>query len=132
MISINFDFKHFREESDLQQLNALLSTMPLQDLHLEDEEGYLCTTKDGAEQVLGRRYGLDSGTLHCKIARWSPGYHYQIDTFTENPGEDHKERIRKWMKKHPDRDVCFSIVKGFETCDCYIIVHRGIPKNSEF
>ena len=35
MITINFDFT-YRRSKDLEQLNALLATMKLQDLQLED------------------------------------------------------------------------------------------------
>lgn len=125
MIIINFDFKHFREESDLEQLNALLNAMSLQDLRLEDGEGYLCITKDGSKKLLGRRYGLDGGTLYCTLARRSPGYHYRIDTFAESPTENHYEQIQEWIKSHPDRNICYSIVVGFEECDGYVIVHRS-------
>lgn len=125
MLVINFDFKHFREASDLEQLNALLNSLSLQDLRLENEEGYLCTTKDGTGKLLNQRYGLDKGTLHCTLARKSPGYNYRIDTFTSSPTKNHQEQIKKWIQSHTDRTICYSIVTGFNKRDGYVIIHRS-------
>lgn len=62
MITIRFDFKN-RKASDLRQLNALLATMKLKDLDLEDMQGYLPVTRDGDGNLLDKFYSLDSGTL---------------------------------------------------------------------
>jgi len=125
MITISFDFGHFREESDLEQLNAMLDTMLLQDLSLEDESGYLCTAKDEAGNVLYHRYGLDTGTLRCQLARNASGYHYRIDTFTEKSEWDHKMRIEKWRAAHPDRVIRYALVVGFENLEGYVLIHHN-------
>lgn len=125
MITIHFDFNNVRENSDLEQLNALLNTMSLQDLRLEDEAGYLCTSKDGEGQLLGRRYGLAEGTLHCKLARQKPGYHYRMDSFVEKRNDDHQERIGQWRKAHPDRSLCYAVVVEFDEGQGYLLIHRS-------
>jgi len=125
MITISFDFGHFREESDLEQINALLDTMRLQDLCLENENGYLCTTRDKAGNILSRRYGLDEGTLRCKLAREAQGYHYRIDTFTEKPTKDHEKRIDKWRAAHSDRIIRYAMVVGFENLEGYVLIHHN-------
>lgn len=50
MIKINFDFNYRRPE-DLEQLNAMLATMKLQDLRLENIRDYLATTTDGDDNL---------------------------------------------------------------------------------
>lgn len=131
MITIHFDFKHFREKTDLEQLNKVLDALPLQDLRLEDEESYLCTTTDNTGKLLHYRHGLDKGTLHCTLARKSPGYYYRIDTFTESPTKSHQEQIQKWIDSHMDRTICCSIVTSFKKQDGYTIIHRSAQASNE-
>ena len=51
MVKINFDFSYRRPE-DLEQLNAMLATMKLQDLRLENIRDYLAKTTDGDDNLI--------------------------------------------------------------------------------
>lgn len=123
MITINFDFKN-RKPEDLAQLNALLATMKLQDLRLEDTEGYLATTTDGDGNLLGHRYGLDSGQLVCKLSKGKTGYCYQIDSVVVDDSIDHEEFLDIWRESHPDRVVRIVIRSGYDEVAGYLIVHH--------
>lgn len=123
MITICFDFKN-REASDLQQLNALLATMKLKDLDLEDTQGYLSVTRDGDGNLLGKRYGLDSGTLVCKLAGSGRGFCYQIDTVVVDKAVDYDTYMDCWRESHPDRAMRTVITIEFASDFAYIIAHH--------
>jgi len=123
MITISFDFKN-RKASDLRQLNALLATMKLKDLDLEDMQGYLAVSKDGDGNLLHKRYGLDSGTLVCKLAGSGQGYHYQIDTVVVDKAVDYDTYMNCWRGSHPDRTMRTVITIEFESDYAYTILHH--------
>lgn len=123
MITINFDFNN-REASDLQQLNALLATMKLKDLDLKDTHGYLAVTEDGDGNLLHKRYGLDSGTMVCKLAGSGNGYCYQIDTVVVDKTVDYNTYMDCWRESHPDRTVRTVVTIEFATDFGYIIAHH--------
>lgn len=123
MITIQFDFKN-RSPEDLEQLNAILSAMKLQDLRLEDSEGYLATTTDGEDNLISYRYGLDSGTLVCKLAKGKTGYQYQLDSAVVDKIVDHDEFLQIWRTQHPDRMVRIVIRADHGTVAGYLIVHH--------
>ena len=97
MITITFDFPE-REETDLQQLNAMLATMKLKKLKLEDFETYLCTTSDGKGKIMNYRLGLDS----MQVAyQWDFGNdNYSIEDFgfslKEKGDRQERDEIGKW------------------------------------
>lgn len=123
MITIGFDFKD-RKAEDLDQLNALLATMKLQNLRLEDTEGYLATTTDGDGNLLGHRYGLDSGQLVCKLSKGKTGYCYQIDSVVVDESIDREEYLDIWREIHPDRVVRIVIRSAYDEVAGYLIVHH--------
>ncbi len=123
MITIRFDFKN-REESDLQQLNALLATMDLSDLSLEDFTGYLAVTEDGDGNLLHKRYGLDSGKLVCELADNGNGYCYQIDTIVADRSVDYDAFVNGWRESHPDRTWRTVFKIGFQEDFACIILHH--------
>lgn len=123
MITITYDF-HNRQQEDLDQINALLAVMQLEDLQLEDAEGYLATTSDAQGVLLGRRYGLDSGRLICRIAENGGGNRYRIDTCVEDSCLDPDECLQHWRDSHPDRAMRIAIVVNFDAVNGYLIVHH--------
>lgn len=125
MITIGFDFKN-RKASDLHQLNALLATMKLQELRLENPEGYLATARDGEGNLLHKRYGLDSGTLVCRLSKGRTGYQYQIDTVVveRSAGIGDEEFLDCWREGHPDRVIRIVITNGYADSLAYTIVHH--------
>lgn len=123
MITIHFDYKN-REASDLEQLNALLATMKLKELKLEDTEGYLAVTRDGDGNLLEKRYGLDSGSLVCTLADGGNGYCYQIDTAVADRSVDYDTFINGWRESHPDRALRTVITLEFAMEYAYIIAHH--------
>lgn len=123
MITINFDFKD-RKAEDLKQLNALLATMKLKELHLEHTSHYLATTTDGEGNLIGYRFGMDSGELICKLAKGKSGYYYQIDSVVVDESIDHDEFLDIWRENHPDRIVRIVIRSGYDEVAGYLIVHH--------
>lgn len=123
MITITYDF-HNRRQEDLDQINALLAVMKLEDLQLEDAEGYLATTSNAQRVLLGRRYGLDSGKLICRIAENGGGNCYRIETCVEDSGLDPDDCLQHWRSSHPDRAMRIAIVAGFGDVNGYLIVHH--------
>ncbi|MBQ9167359.1 MAG: hypothetical protein IJX67_02985 [Oscillospiraceae bacterium] len=123
MIKINFDFNYRRPE-DLEQLNAMLATMKLQDLRLENIRDYLATTTDGDGNLIGYRFGVDSGELICKLAKGKSGYYYQIDSVVVDESVDHDEYLEIWRESHPDRVVRIVIRSGYDEVAGYLIVHH--------
>lgn len=123
MITIAFDFHHYREEN-LQQLNKLLQTMELTDLSIADSEGYLATPT-APESSLPHRYcGLGSGILYCKLAKNHAGFHYQIDTYVADRTIDRKAYLDTWQQQHPDRVLHIPMVLGFPDALALVIIHR--------
>lgn len=123
MIKINFDFNHRRPE-DLEQLNAMLATMELQDLRLQDTSHYLSTTTDGEGNLIGHRFGMDSGELICKLSKGRFGYYYQIDPVVVDESVVHEEFLDAWRESHPERVVRIVIRSEYDEVVGYLIVHH--------
>lgn len=123
MIKINFDFNYRRPE-DLEQLNAMLATMKLQDLRLENIRDYLATTTDGDGNLLGYRFGVDSGEMTCKLSKGKSGYYYQIDSVVVDESVEHDEFLDVWRASHPDRAVRIVIRSQYDQVAGYLIVHH--------
>lgn len=123
MIKINFDFNYRRPE-DLEQLNAMLATMKLQDLRLENIRDYLATTTDGDDNLIGYRFGVDSGEMTCKLSKGKSGYYYQIDSVVVDESVEHDEFLDVWRASHPDRAVRIVIRSQYDEVAGYLIVHH--------
>lgn len=123
MIKINFDFNYRRPE-DLEQLNAMLATMKLQDLRLENIRDYLATTTDGDGNLIGYRFGVDSGEMTCKLSKGKSGYYYQIDSVVVDASVEHDEFLDVWRASHPDRAVRIVIRSQYDQVAGYLIVHH--------
>lgn len=125
MIKISFEFKN-NEASDLDQLNAILATMALDDLDLEDAGGYLATTRKADGTIVERRYGLRRGTLVCEQEKG--GCHYQIDTAVVDQalGIDYQQFHEIWCEEHPDRVMRMQQSIGFEDNKviAFIVLHH--------
>lgn len=123
MITIKYDFKN-RNAKDVEQLNAILSTMVLEDLRLEDSTGYLATTTDEKDNLLHQRYGVDRGTLICTLAKDDTGYHYQIDTAAVDQSVTHETFLEIWRNSHPDRVHRIVYRVKFDDMAGYLIIHH--------
>ncbi len=126
MITIRYDFRE-REAEDLEKINAILRTMKLWNLEIEDFQGYLATTRDGDGNLLGKRYGLDSGQLICEEASGKQAGHiYQIDTVVVDDiaGVEGEEYLDIWRQTHPQRIIRIVFTIGFSDCKAYTIVHH--------
>ena len=123
MIKINFDFNYRRPE-DLEQLNAMLATMKLQDLRLENIRDYLATTTDGDDNLIGNRFVVDSGEMTCKLSKGKSGYYYQIDSVVVDESVEHDEFLDVWRASHPDRAVRIVIRSQYDQVAGYLIVHH--------
>jgi len=123
MMRISFNFNYRRPE-DLEQLNAMLATMKLQELRLEDTNGYLATTTDGEGNLIGRRYGLDSGELVCRLSKGKTGYCYQIDSVVVDNSIEHEEFLNVWRQTHPDRIIRIVIRCEHDEVSGYLIVYH--------
>lgn len=123
MIKINFDFNHRRPE-DLEQLNAMLATMELQDLRLQDTSHYLSTTTDGEGNLIGHRFGMDRGELICKLSKGMSGYYYQIDSVVVDESVVHEEFLDVWRESHPERVVRIVIRSEYDAVVGYLIIHH--------
>lgn len=120
-IKIEFDFND-RKSENLEQLNALLAAMELEELELDDLSGYLAVTEDGEGNLLHKRYGLDSGTLRCKPR--AGGDRYQLDTVVVSDSVDHDEYVTCWRQTNPDRIIRTVITIGFNEDNAYVIAHH--------
>ena len=124
MIKINFDFNHRRPE-DLEQLNAMLATMELQELRLQDTSHYLSTTTDGEGNLIGHRFGMDRGELICKLSKGMSGYYYQIDSVVVDESVVDEEFLDVWRESHPERVVRIVIRSEYdEVVGCLIVHHQ--------
>lgn len=118
---VDFDFKD-REASDLEKLNRILASLKLEKLELKNSKGYLAVTRDGDDNLLEKRYGLDSGTLICTPSR--NGDFYQIDTAVADKSVDHDEFLEIWRANNPNRAMRTVITMEYETDFAYIILHH--------
>lgn len=118
---VDFDFKD-REASNLEKLNRILASLKLEKLELKNSRGYLAVTRDGADNLLEKRYGLDSGTLICTPSR--NGDCYQIDTAVADMSVDHDEFLEIWRINNPTRAMHTVITMEYETDFAYIILHH--------
>ena len=124
MITITFDFPE-REEADLQQLNAMLATMKLKKLKLEDFETYLCTTSDGNGKILNHRLGLDCGKLVCIPAEDDQESNiYQIGCEVVKYPKDSDQYVDFWWKTHPDRVVRTLIAMDYSGKTGFVVLHH--------
>ena len=124
MITITFDFPE-REETDLQQLNAMLATMKLKKLKLEDFETYLCTTSDGKGKILGYRLGLDSGKLICIPAEDDQESNiYQIDCEVVEYPMESDQYVDCWRSAHPDQVVRTLIAMDYNGETGFVVLHH--------
>ena len=118
---VDFDFKE-REASDLEKLNRILASLKLEKLELKNSKGYLAVTRDGGDNPLEKRYGLDSGTLICTPSR--NGDFYQIDTAVADKSVDHDEFLEIWRANNPNRAMRTVITMEYETDFAYIVLHH--------
>ena len=123
MITLTYDFDRGRAE-DLEQINALLATMRLRELELEDHKGYLATTRDAKGNLLRRRYGLSHGKLICRLAEDGDGDIYQIDTVVTDHSVDYDTFLGTWRKEHPDRVQRIVIAVEHRPALAYIIIYH--------
>ena len=118
---VDFDFKD-REASDLEKLNRILASLKLEKLELKNSRGYLAVTRDGDDNLLEKRYGLDSGTLICTPSK--NGDFYQIDTAVADRSVDHDEFLEIWRINNPSRVMRTVITMEYETDFAFIILHH--------
>lgn len=124
MITITFDFPE-REETDLQQLNAMLATMKLKKLKLEDFETYLCTTSDGNGKILNHRLGLDCGKLVCIPAEDDQESNiYQIGCEVVERPMDSDQYVDCWRAAHSDRVVRTLIAMDYSGKTGFVVLHH--------
>lgn len=124
MITITFDFPE-REEADLQQLNAMLATMKLKKLKLEDFETYLCTTTDGNGKILNHRLGLDCGKLVCIPAEDDQESNiYQIDCEVVGYPMESDMYVNGWRTTRPDRIVRTLIAMNYNGKTGFVLLHH--------
>lgn len=123
MITIEFDF----EEMDVDavgQLNALLATLRLESLEVEDVRSYVAVTRDGEGKVLEKRYDLESGSLVCQLTDGDEGYQYQLSTALENCDIDEDTYLTQWRAAHPNRVIRMVQVRHFNNDNAYLIAYR--------
>ena len=118
---VDFYFKD-RSASDLEKLNRILASMKLEKLELKNPRGYLAVTQDGDDNLLEKRYGLDSGTLICTPSR--SGDCYQIDTAVADKSVEHDEFLEIWRANNPSRAMRTVITMEHETDFAYVILHH--------
>lgn len=102
----------------------MLATMKLQDLRLENIRDYLATTTDGDDNLIGYRFGVDSGEMTCKLSKGKSGYYYQIDSVVVDESVEHDEFLDVWRASHPDRAVRIVIRSQYDEVAGYLIVHH--------
>lgn len=135
-IRISFEFRD-QQAADLDQLNALLATMPLTDLDLEAPRGYLCQTKHYAEDgetVLDTtyRYGLTSGTLVCELPSQrmnedGEAHIYQIgqEPYPLDAAMDGNAFYSLWSAEHPDAVIRTLITISFDDHDVFLYFYHA-------
>ena len=124
MITITFDFPE-REETDLHQLNAMLATMALKKLKLEDFETYLCTSSNDKGNILDCRLGLDRGTLVCIPAEDDQERDiYQISCEVVAHPMDSDQYVDCWRATHPDRVVRTLIAMDYSGKTGFVVLHH--------
>lgn len=124
---IKYNFSQ-REAADLEELNQILSTMKVRELILKDHEGYLETTMDGEDNLLGYRYGLESGTLVGLSDE--NGHIYRIDTWVTDSAVSKREFEGIWRSVNPDRVMRALIQAPHEEAVGYAILHHQKIKKS--
>ena len=124
MYKLEFNFKD-REETDLEELNAILSAMTLISLKLEDKDSYRAIMQDGNGKLLRRRLGFDSGVLIGTRPRHGErGYRYQIDTAVVDASVDSDEYTQIWRDLHPDRVIRAIYEGGNDEHRTFVILHH--------
>ena len=118
---VDFYFKD-REATDLEKLNRILASLKLEKLELKNSKGYLAVTRDGDDNLLEKRYGLDSGTLICTPSR--NGDCYQIDTAVVDKSVDHDEFLEIWRINNSTRAMRTVVTMEYETDFAFIILHH--------
>ena len=118
---VDFAFKE-REASDLEKLNRVLASLKLERLEVKNSKGYLAVTQDGEGNLLGKRYGLDSGTLICTPS--GNGDVYQIDTTVVDKSVDCDAFLEIWRANNPNRAMRTVITVEYETDFAFIILHH--------
>lgn len=96
-----------REEKDLEQLNALLSSVNWSDVRIKEFDGYHAKTskmdpKTGAVTSVKHWYGFDQIVLECRQNEGEPGHRYQVETeYCTQPVSSDAYHDR-WTQAHPD------------------------------
>ena len=127
-MKFKFEFSD-RDEMDLKVMNCALGAMPLKDLELEEENGYLATrtTFDANENPIDvfYRYGFDNVTFSAEYEEDEPEY-YQVETTAYPKGtiSNSTEFHDWWCKEHPDRVMRTLRQYGYESVDVYLVFHH--------
>lgn len=108
MMKVHMEFTFpDREEKDLEQLNALLSSVNWSEVHLEDFNGYHAKTSTmdqntGTVCSVTHRYGFDRVVLECEQEKDEPGHRYQVETEYRTQAVSSDEYHDCWSEAHPD------------------------------
>lgn len=122
---------HFRgrQESDLEKINAELRDLELDDLTLEDFDGYLATettvSPTGKESVR-YWYGLDNCVLTGRRTAPGAGFRYRLEAVTTQ-GDD-ELCTEQWRQAHPDRVLRLRIVVEYDNVKAMLLLHH--PKKT--
>lgn len=127
-IRLNFAF-YSRENTDLLQINNLLDAMVLNEVEIDEFDGYLAKDTVYVNDVLSEvnyRYGFDEGKLICRRVSNENLRRYRIDQYTFGNDTDQDVFIENWKRMNPDRrlDTVYTIQYDAQTA-C-IILHYEV------
>ncbi len=122
-----FEFNE-REEKDLEILNCALGAMPLTELKMEKENGYLATGKrynsEGEVAEVFYRYGIDTVTFSAEYEEDEEPVFYRVDTAAYEKGAMRGYMMFRdqWREENPDRTLRMLTQYGFEEADVFLVL----------
>ena len=123
--TLEYHFR-YRQETDLEQINADLARYELSRLELVDSKGYLATetTTDAKTGEKTVRYwcGLDDCVFRCTLARFGMGHSYRIDTMTMEKTTD--DCAAFWRTNNPDRTIRTMVELTFPEARAIVVLHH--------
>ena len=125
MFQWNVNFNE-RSENDFAQLNGMLAGLHLSSLEIANANGYLCVTRNRANQLISKRFGIDSMQLHCTEATDEHDFVYQIDFHLAELTSDFdfEQEVGNCREAHPDRVVRVMMGMHFHDTAVLLLAHH--------
>lgn len=131
------DFKFERLENCVEQINSILSEMPVSSLTIDDNSGCFFKSVQQSDQgeILSDTYGFKSISFKYEQNKNEQMFVYKMDTFVINKNDENcKDFDKAWREVNPNRVMRFFMsvdyANGSEQIGCVVLHHERLSSDT--